>query len=96
MDGSFEAFVKAVSESPLSVDGLKVHFDSPGNGEVDFGWEGGLRVGGKDVPLSGYPRFENPYAQVAFGSLQQKIEFGGNSLTLDFEKGERTFTSADR
>jgi len=95
-DGSFEAFIKAVSEAPLTVDGLQVHFDSPGNGAVDFDWNAGLRVGGRDVPLSGYSRFDNPYTQVAFGSLQQKIEFGGESLVLDFEKGVRSVTGVDR
>jgi hypothetical protein len=91
-DSSFEDFVKSISEASLTVDGLKVEFDSPGNGKVEFAWDGALKVDGQDVPLSGYPRFDNPYAKIEFGSLNQKIEFGGQSLVLDFASGTRVFS----
>ena len=48
-----------------------------------------VRAGGEVIPLDGYPRFDNPYAQVRFDSLVYEIEYAGMSLMLDFEAGTR-------
>jgi len=90
VDGSFADFISAVTNADLTVSGLNVQYDAPGIGDVAFGWEGGLTVDGQNVLLSGYPRFDNPYTKVDFGSLVYEIEYQGMSLRLDFEKGIRT------
>ncbi len=90
LDGSFEQFIQAVTAANLTIKGLKVQYDAPGVGQVGFDWNGPLTVKGEAVPLSGYPRWENPYTQVDFGALQVRITFEGHSLELDFEKGTRT------
>jgi len=89
VDGPFEDFVAAVTHANLSVSGLNVRYDAPRVGEVAFGWGGGLTVSGQDVPLAGYPRFDNPYAHVDFDSLVYEIEYQGMSLSLNFETGTR-------
>ena len=92
VDGSFAEFVEAVTSADLTVSGLNVRYDAPGVGEVEFGWEGDLLVNGQSIPLSGYLRFDNPYAQVNFDSTHYLINYDGLSLELDFEQGTRNFS----
>lgn len=89
VDGSFEKFVVAVSTALLKVDGLNVTYQAPGAGALKFGWEGALTLDGKDVPLSGYKRFENPYTQVEFNTGIYNIRLGQRSLELDFANTRR-------
>jgi hypothetical protein len=90
VDGSFEDFIASVTGAGLTVDGLNVQFDSPGNGLLKVGWTGPLTLDGANVPLTGYARFDNPYAQVDFGSLIYEIQYQGMRLKLDFKDGVRT------
>jgi hypothetical protein len=92
VDGSFADFIQAVTNADLAVAGLKVRYDAPGVGEVAFDWDGELSLDGEPIPLSGYPRFDNPYAQVDFGSGTYLVEHDGKSLELDFEQGIRKYT----
>lgn len=89
VDGSFQEFISAITSARLSVSGLKVNFDSPGNGTLAFDWQGQLTVDLEQVPLTGYPRFDNPYTHVNFGSLEYIIEYQGMQLELDFSTGSR-------
>lgn len=89
VDGTFDEFVARVSGAPLRVRGLDVSYHAPGIGEVSFGWKGPLRVNGVDVPLRGYPRWDNPYCRAEFGSRRYTIEHGDKRLSLDFEAGLR-------
>jgi hypothetical protein len=43
----------------------------------------------EQVPLDGYPRWDNPYLQAAFGDLRYAIAFEGMRLELDFANGVR-------
>jgi hypothetical protein len=89
VDGTFEDFIGAITGAQLSVDGLQVEFDSPGNGLVEFGWADQFTLDQEAVSLSGYPRFDNPYTQVDFGSLLYEITYQNLWLRLDFEQGTR-------
>ena len=89
VDGEFNAFVKAVTHTALYVDGLHVTYDSPGNGIMEFGWREALRVNGKLISLSDYPRWQNPYTNTAFGAEQMQIVCKGATLELDFRNGVR-------
>jgi hypothetical protein len=91
VDGSFDDFTQAITTAGLSVRGLQVSFDAPGLGLATFDWQKPLVVGGKEIPLRGYSRWDNPYTQASFGSLQYRIEFQGLWLELDFNNGSRTF-----
>jgi len=90
VDGSFEDFVRAVTEADLTVTHLKVKFNAPGLGLMTFDWESPFMVAGNHIPLRDYPRWDNPYTKVEFGNLVYSIEYGGMSLLLDFNDGVRT------
>jgi hypothetical protein len=92
-DGSFEAFMTAICCARLSFKGLSVCFDSPGNGKIEFGWEGDLRVNGQAVRLDAYPRYDNPFMQVEFGGTKVEVQAFGSSLRLDWESGLREVES---
>jgi hypothetical protein len=89
VDGSFQDFISAITNADLSVSGLRVRFDSPGNGVVAFDWRTKLTLSGQEIPLTGYPRFDNPYTHVDFGSLVYVIKYQGLELSLDFATGSR-------
>lgn len=89
VDGTFQEFIASITAASLSVDRLKVRFDSPGNGTLSFDWTGPFTIDGEEVPLDGYPRFDNPYTHVDFGDLVYPIQFDNLRLVLDFDKGVR-------
>ena len=91
--GSFEEFVDAVSGAEIHIDDT-VFYDSPTRGELAVGWEGPFTVGGQDVNLGPYARWDNALASQEFGSSQTAIAFGGEKLILDFENGVRTLHPA--
>jgi hypothetical protein len=77
--GSFEAFRAAVRAAPVAVtarttglpDGayppfLAVAYGSPSQGAVEFSWTGPLRVAGREIAITGYPRMSNPWAEIPF------------------------------
>lgn len=82
---SFERFVEAICAAPVECEALSVRYRSPSLGEVAFGWTGPLSVGGREVPLHGYPRFENPYCSAEFGARRYEVTRADDRLVLDFE-----------
>jgi hypothetical protein len=53
-----------------------VAFESPTLGRVETGWGKGLTVAGRPIELHDYPRFDNPYCRVPFGSREALLDFG--------------------
>lgn len=89
VDGSFKEFISAVTKADLTVSGLSIRYDTPGLEAVTFDWTRPLVVDGQPIPLSDYPRWDNPYTTVEFNSTKYVITFKGMSLELDFDKGIR-------
>ncbi len=89
IDGSFDEFVDAIVTADLAIKGLNVQYDAPRVGTISFGWEAPFSVDGQSIDLGAYRRFDNPYAQVDFGSLEYLFEYGELRLELDFEAGTR-------
>jgi hypothetical protein len=99
--GSFANFVAVVSDSAVVVtplgdaagdgftDGFDVAYGSPSLGTISFGWHAPLVVEGVEQPLSGYPRYDNPYARTEFDDTRYEISDGAFSLLLDFASAER-------
>jgi hypothetical protein len=81
---SFEHFVEAICSAPVQCDDLRVSYRSPSLGEMSFGWVEPLCVGGQEVQLHDYPRFENPYCQAKLGERCYVITHGDDQLVLDF------------
>jgi hypothetical protein len=57
---------------------------------MTFGWTAPLTVEGDEVPIDGYPRYDNPFATVDFDTRRYTVRAGVHRLALDFEKGTRT------
>ena len=66
--GSFEAFVRAVSDAPISLLGESLVYQSPTLGECFFDWDQPCTVEGKPFLEEDFPLLENPYATSAYGS----------------------------
>ncbi len=97
---SFAAFRAAITAAPVTVmplppltgglpGGFDVAYDSPSAGALTFGWDAPLTVAGIEVPIAGYPRYDNPWSTAEYGGRQTAIAAEGFSLTLDFERGVR-------
>ena len=84
--GSFEAFQSLFRDDLVAVtpvttglpaDALppffQVVYDSPSQGRISFGWEDPLVVAGAEVPISDYPRYDNPWASVPFFEQNVRI-----------------------
>jgi hypothetical protein len=87
--GSFEDFVRAVSQAELTFGKQSVSFQSPVNGRLDFGWETPFCLDDVEVPLHNYPRYSNPYAQAEFDPTQITIRDGDHKLELNWKTGIR-------
>jgi hypothetical protein len=70
--------------------GFDVTFASPTEGRIAFGQDGPLTVDGDEVPLRNEARYDNPWAQVPFGSDTYEIGDDEGGLVLDFAAGTRT------
>ena len=90
VDGPFDDWSATIADARLVVDDLDVTYDAPGLGEAHVAWEGPFTVAGKEVEITGYRRFDNPYCQSDYESARYEISHDGASLTLDFSRGERS------
>jgi hypothetical protein len=87
-------WMEAISTAPLSIKGLQIEYTTPGVGKTQFAWQGEFCVNGEQIPLDGYPRWENPYLNAEFGTPKFNIAFNGMRLELDFENGLRQDSDA--
>jgi hypothetical protein len=88
-DGPFERFVERIAAAPCAIDGLRVGYESPSQGRLDFDWSGPLRRNGSAIPLAGFPRYDAPWCQAAFPSERVEVACGGHALRLDWPTGTR-------
>jgi hypothetical protein len=84
VDGPFAEWSRRIAAAALTATDSSVKYVAPGVGEVAFGWAGPLKVNGREVPLHGYARFDNPYAKVAWGQGRYEIAHAGRKLVIDF------------
>jgi hypothetical protein len=66
-----------------------VSYHSPSQGRLEFGRHGPLRQNGKDVPLFGQARCDNPYAQANLSAGEIMFRYNGHSLNLDWQTAQR-------
>jgi hypothetical protein len=77
-DGPFELFVERIAAAPLEIRGLSVRWESPSQGTIDFDWTGPLRCNGREIPLSGFARYDAPWVHAEYPSDRVRIEAGGH------------------
>jgi hypothetical protein len=92
VDGSFAGWADKLAAAKINSTESSVEYEAPGVGAVSFGWEGPLRVAGREIALSGYARFENPWAKVPWGQGRYQISHGGQTLLIDFVKNQHRET----
>jgi hypothetical protein len=88
VDGPFDQWRARIAAAKVAATDTTVKYVAPGLGDASFGWEGPLRVGGKTIPLAGYPRFDNPYVKTEYGKDRYVITGGGRRLVIDFKTSE--------
>jgi hypothetical protein len=89
-DGPFDQWRARIAAAKVVATDATVKYRAPGLGEASFGWEGPLRVGGRSIPLGGYPRFDNPYGKTEYGQDRYVITGADNRLVIDFKTGEHS------
>ncbi len=88
-DGSFSSFVDKVAGARIETHGLKVAYDSPSRGRLEWGPSGSLRRNGNPVELGDYPRYDTPYGYSGFPAENVTFQKDGYWLALDWKKTER-------
>jgi len=94
VDGRFDRFVQRIAGAELSFGQLDVRYDSPSQGLLEFGWRAPLQRNGVEVPLGGYPRYDNAYARVTFPALEIAIRHHDHRLELDWPTARRRASSS--
>lgn len=98
--GSFEAFKQALVSSSVDVvsrgesaygvsPGFDIVYQSPSQGEMSFGWDSPFVVQGVIQSLSGFPRYDDPWAKVEFDTQRFFIESDHHGVVLDFKARSR-------
>lgn len=89
--GDFQAFIERILQAEVRFYAdHHVIYQSPSQGRLAFGWNTQLRQDGRIINLHNYPRYGNPYTQVAFPSDQVSISLGEEILQLDWPDAGRT------
>jgi len=93
--GSFAQFVSEIQQSQVQVIpqalGYNVRYLSPSQGLISVAWEDPMNVGGNEVDLGPYPRFDNDYCYQEFGTKNSIINFNNQSLALNFDTISRIY-----
>ncbi len=58
----------------------------PSEGRLEVDRTGPLLVDGREVPIDGYPRFDNPFASATAGQSVIDVECDGARLRLDLRR----------
>ena len=88
-DISFDLFIQKIANASIQSSGLNLHYASPSQGELLFGWNGSLLQNKKPVRLSNYARYKNPYVEAKFPGDKISIQHNGKCLKLDYENLQR-------
>jgi hypothetical protein len=95
--GSFNQFISDIQQSQVQVIpqalGYDVRYISPSQGLISVAWEGSMYAGGSEVDLGPYPRFDNNFCYQDFGTKITFIEYGNQSLELNFNNASRIYQS---
>ncbi|MFX1241770.1 MAG: hypothetical protein ACFFA7_11040 [Promethearchaeota archaeon] len=93
--GSFNQFVSDIQQSQIQVVpqalGFNVQYSSPSQGLVSVSWDDHMVVGGSEIDLGPYARFDNDYCYQNFGTKSTLIQFGNQSLELNFINASRIY-----
>ncbi len=84
LDGDFAAFQEKILALKLNFEDDKVHCATLRGETLAFGWRDPLLRDGKEVPLSGFPHYNNPYSVTEMPCNTMEIRFNDDLMRLDF------------
>lgn len=94
VDGEFADFIQRICLAELSCDELRVNYQSPSQGRLEFDWQGPLRQNGVVVPLDGYPRYDNPYVSCDFPVENLTVALNSHSHSMNWSPLRRETAKA--
>ncbi len=83
-DGDFGAFIASILSAPVVYKAGRVAFQSPGNGLLEFGWQGPLTLDEQTIQLHRPLRYDNPFTQAEFNAQVIRIQSPAHELVLDW------------
>jgi hypothetical protein len=89
VDGDFNQFVAKICAARLEFEPLSLRYGSPSQGLLEFGWSAPLRREGKEILLSEYLRYDNPYVREEFPAGRLALQAGKHRLLLDWQNQRR-------
>lgn len=99
--GSYINFKRRVLSARIHINGLhwapadfECSYDVPNGSRLELHHNEQVRYAGEQFSDDNFPRFENPYAHVAWQQNKYVIQDREHSLTHDLAKGERKFGGA--
>jgi hypothetical protein len=75
-NGSFEAFVNCIAKAVVEGNSIACSYNSPSQGRISFGWTQPLIVNGREIRIQGYKRYDNPYCQAEFNTMELTVRCG--------------------
>jgi hypothetical protein len=84
-DGNFRQFCDKVKAQAPAWQAQGVQYSTLRGETLTFGWEGPLRVDGREEALAGFKHIENPYCTADLPATQLEVGFGDLLLQLNFE-----------
>jgi hypothetical protein len=92
-DGPFAEFVTRIASARVSVSELRVMYESPRQGSLEFSWTGPMMRDNSPVQLHDYPRYQNPFVKADFPAERVVFRHGDQQLTLDWPTLQRTINN---
>jgi hypothetical protein len=83
-DGDFNSFQEKVLASEIIFTDLTVQYKTLRGETLAFGWHAPLQRDGKEVPLTGFQHYHNPYTVADIPCKGMEIRFKDDILRLDF------------
>jgi hypothetical protein len=83
-DGSFGEFQKRVLALDVSWEELGVRCRTLRGESLAFGWEGPLRVNGREQEIMGFKHYDNPFCVAELPAAQMEVRSAEYALRLDF------------
>ena len=66
---------------------VQLHYVRGDNRQLSFSWEQDLMIDGWNIPLGNYPRYDNDFAQVAWGEKTFNIRSQNHFIDINFDTG---------
>ncbi len=85
LDGDFKTFRDRVRQLPRTFTDLQVTFESLRGDTYMFDMQEPFRRNGEEVPLAGFPHYDNPYTQTSLDATAMDIQFQDLLLRLHFD-----------